>query len=206
MPLRKALAPVGGRLSRLRIAALAAAILAMPGPPASGRAEPPEALVPCLSCHGDKGTSEIENVPALGAQRAPYTLIQLFMFREGMRVAEPMNDFAKPLSDDDLRMAADFMAKLPPPKPADAPVEAARMEGARTLAQTHRCEFCHRPDWSGQESVPRLSGQREDYLLKTLRDYKSGARRGYEATMAEALQPVNDAALVELAYYIARFR
>ena len=171
-----------------------------------GWAEPPDVLVPCLACHGEKGTSVTENVPSLGAQRAPYTLIQLFMFREQLRLADPMNDFAKPLTDDDLRMAADFMAKLPPPKPAAVPTERARMERGHALAQTYRCEFCHRPDWSGQESAPRLSGQREDYLLKTLRDYKTGARRGYEATMAEALQPVDDAALVELAYYISRFR
>jgi cytochrome c553 len=54
--------------------------------------------------------------------------------------------------------------------------------------------------------VPRLADQREDYLLKTLRDYKSGARRGYDASMAEVLQPVDDAQLTEFAYYLARLR
>ena len=192
------------------IATLAVAIPVVSGLAASGLAEPPEKLVPCLVCHGASGTSEIENVPALGAQKEPYTLIQLFMFREGLRIAEPMNTFAKTLDDDDLRLAAATMAGLPPPRAANGatndPAEAARMERGQALAQTHRCVFCHRPDWSGQESVPRLSGQREDYLLKTLRDYKTGARRGYEATMAEALQPVDDAALVDLAHYIARWR
>jgi cytochrome c553 len=38
-------------------------------------------------------------VPSLGAQPAPYTVIQLFMFREQLRVAEPMNEMAKELSD-----------------------------------------------------------------------------------------------------------
>jgi cytochrome c553 len=54
--------------------------------------------------------------------------------------------------------------------------------------------------------VPRLADQREDYLLKTLREYKSGARHGYDATMAEVLQPIDDAQLVELAYYLAHVR
>jgi cytochrome c553 len=54
--------------------------------------------------------------------------------------------------------------------------------------------------------VPRVADQREDYLLKTLRDYKSGARHGYDATMAEALQPVDDAKLTDLAYYLAHLR
>ena len=53
---------------------------------------------------------------------------------------------------------------------------------------------------------PRLADQREDYLLTTLRDYKSGARRGYDASMAEVLQPLDDAQLVAIAYYLARWR
>lgn len=191
----------GKRYTRGWIAALAAAILGVPA-----LAEPPEKLAVCLACHGAEGTSEIENVPALGAQRATYTLTQLFMFRERLRIAEPMSEFAKPLSDDDLRLAAEFMANLPPPKPAGEPAEPARVERGQALAQTYRCSFCHRPDWSGQESAPRLSGQREDYLLKTLRDYKTGARRGYDATMAEALQPVDDETLKELAHYISHLR
>ena len=54
--------------------------------------------------------------------------------------------------------------------------------------------------------MPRLANQREDYLLKTLREYKSGARRGYDTSMAEVLQPVDDAQLIEFAYYLARLQ
>ncbi len=35
--------------------------------------------------------------------------------------------------------------------------------------------------------MPRIADQREDYLVKTLRDYKSNIRRGYDGTMAEVL-------------------
>jgi len=163
-------------------------------------------LVPCLACHGTVGTSELDNVPSLGGQMAPYTLIQLFMFREGMRVAEPMNEMAKPLTDDDLRLMSDSIAALPPPKPPAEASDAARLEKGRALTEQHHCNVCHRPDFSGRENVPRLADQREDYLLKTLRDYKSGVRRGYDASMAEALQPIDDDALVELSYYLARLR
>ncbi len=188
------------RLAWGGIAALAAAILTN-----SLRAEPPEKLVHCLECHSETGTSENENVPALGAQRPTYILTQLFMFREGLRVAEPMTDMAKPLTDDDLREIGDFMATLPPPKPLGGPPDPARMARGQALAQANRCLFCHRPDLTGQESAPHVANQREDYTLKTLRAYKSGARRGYDATMAEALQPLDDAAIVELAYYISHY-
>ncbi len=144
-------------------------------------------------------------MPSLGGQRAPYTIIQLFLFREGMRVAAPMNDLAKGLSDDDLRAIADALAALPPPKPPAEPGDPDRLERAQSVVAQNHCDVCHRPDFSGQDNVPRIADQREDYLLKTLRDYKSGARQGYEPTMAEALQPLSDAELVELAYYLAHF-
>jgi cytochrome c553 len=169
-------------------------------------AGPPEKLEPCLSCHGASGTSETEGVPALGAQRANYVLTQLFMFREGMRQADPMNAMANPLTDDDLREIGDLIAKLPAPKPPPDSPDATRMAHGRALAQQYRCSFCHQADLSGQEGAPRIANQREDYLLKSLQTYKSGTRRGYEATMAEALQPVADADLPDLAYYVAHYR
>ena len=54
--------------------------------------------------------------------------------------------------------------------------------------------------------MPRLADQREDYLLKTLEDYKSGARHGYDATMAEVLQPIDENDLSVLAYFLAHAR
>ena len=165
-----------------------------------------EKLERCLSCHGAEGRSETENVPSLGGQLAGYTLIQLFMFRERLRVAEPMNDPAKELSDDDLRSMANAIAASPSPKPPADLGDPARLEKARALTDQYHCRVCHRSDFSGQESVPRLADQREDYLIKTLRDYKSGTRHGYDATMAEVLQPIGDGQIAELAYYLAHIR
>jgi len=186
-----------------RVAASLAAFLAGALP---AFANPDEKLAPCLACHGAEGQSELENVPSLGAQPSPYTVIQLFMFREKMRVAEPMNEMAKELSDNDLQATADFFAKQPAPKPPADAGDPARLERSRAVVEQSHCDVCHRPDFSGRDNVPRLADQREDYLLKTLRDYKSGARRGYDASMAEVLQPIDDAQLVEFAYYLTHLR
>src|SRR6202790_4126768 len=114
----------------------------------SGRAETiAERAAPCLACHGEKGQSETENTPSLGAQQAPYALIQLFMFREKLRVFEPMNEMAKALSDDDLRKFSEFIGKLPKP---DAPADGgdpARLQRAQALVQQHHCASCHNPDF-----------------------------------------------------------
>ena len=92
------------------------------------------------------------------------------------------------MTDDDLRGFADAIAKLPAPKPADGPVDAARMERARALVEQNHCNVCHTPNFAGQENVPRIADQREDYLVKALRGYKDNSRRGYDAAMADVIR------------------
>jgi cytochrome c553 len=165
-----------------------------------------ERTAPCLACHGEHGQSETENTPSLGAQQAPYALIQLFMFREKLRSFELMNEMAKAFTDDDLRTFSDFIATLPKPTPLADPGDPARMARAQALVQQHRCNTCHNTDFSGKDNVPRLANQREDYLAKTMREYKDNSRHGYDATMAEVLQPVTTDQIADLAYFLARVR
>ena len=162
-----------------------------------------ERVAPCLACHGEKGQSTTDNTPSLGAQQAPYALIQLFMFREKLRVFEPMNEMAKTLSDDDLRTFSDFIAKLPKPVPAEAG-EPSRMARAQAVAQQHRCNSCHNPDFSGKDNVPRIAGQREDYLVKTLSEYKNNTRHGYDGSMADVMAAVTPEQIADLAWMLAR--
>jgi len=165
-----------------------------------------ERIAPCLACHGETGQSEKPEVPSLGAQPVNFLLIQIYMFREKLRQVEPMTAAAQGLSDEELRQFSAFISKLPPPNSQADPPNAARMERGRLLAQTHRCGFCHQPDFSGREQMPRLASQREDYLVKTLRAYKSNARRGYDASMAEVMYPIKDDEIPDLAFYFAHLR
>ena len=165
-----------------------------------------ERAAPCLACHGEKGQSETPEIPSLGGQPAPYLLIQLYLFREKQRTVEIMNEMTKAFTDDDLRAFSDLVAKLPAPQPAADAGDAARIQSGGALITANRCNSCHNLDLSGKENVPRIAGQREDYLLKTMREYKNNTRRGYDAAMAEVLAPVTDAQIVDLAHTIARFR
>ncbi|MFL6791728.1 MAG: c-type cytochrome [Bradyrhizobium sp.] len=165
-----------------------------------------ERAAPCFACHGERGQSVTENTPSLGGQQAPYALIQLFMFREKLRVFEPMNAMATPLSDDDLKTFSDFIAKLPKPPPPDGAGDSARMARGQALAEQNRCNSCHNPDFSGKENVPRIANQREDYLAKTLAEYKDNSRHGYDGSMADVMQPVTKEQIADLAYYLARVR
>ncbi len=163
-----------------------------------------ERMAPCLACHGEKGQSAIPEVPSLGAQTSPYLLIQLYLFREKLRHLDIMNEAVKGFTDDDLRAFADAISKLPAPPPTADQADPARMERGQALVQQHRCNVCHNPDLAGRESVPRIAGQREDFLVKTMREYKTNTRPGYDASMGDVLQPIADADIVDLAYFTAR--
>ena len=123
-----------------------------------------------------------------------------------MRKIEIMNDVAKGMTDDDLRKFADYFAKLPPPSPSGEAPDPAIAARAQALITKHLCASCHNPDFSGREQMPRLAAQREDYLLKALRDYKAAQRPGYDATMDEVIRPLTDADIVDLSHYLARLR
>jgi cytochrome c553 len=160
----------------------------------------------CFTCHGKDGTSAMALTPSLGGQPSFFTVAQLFLFRDGRRSKQPtpMDAYAKGLSDADLQsLAAVFEKQKPPPPPAQAP-QRERFERGRKLVEAKNCAVCHNPDYSGRDQMPRLANQREDYLLKAMRDYKSGQRIGYgSASMPEELSGFSDANLSDAAHFLA---
>ena len=163
-----------------------------------------ERLAPCLACHGERGTSGTEGVPSLGGQMPDYVVTQLFQFRERQREAPPMNDMASALSDDDLRGFADAVGALPAPVPAGGPPDPALLARAQALVSKHQCKSCHGAELTGRDALPRIRGQREDYLKAALTAYRSNARPGYDPAMNEVAQTLKDDEIADLAAYIAR--
>ena len=170
---------------------------------------------PCLECHGERGHSEHAVVPSLGGQPAPYLLIQLYLFRENQRAStykkddrmvEIMSEMTKGFTDDDLRAFSDFLSRLPPPPVWQDVPDMSRMQAGRALITQHHCNSCHSLDLTGRENIPRIANQREDFLVKTLREYRDNIRHGYDGVMASVLAPINDSQIADLAYYIARFQ
>ena len=115
---------------------LAAVVIATAAPAAGQTVQ--ERLPVCLSCHGEKGQSANPEVPSLGAQQKDYAMVQLYMFREKLRDVAPMNEMAKGLSDDDLRVLSETVAKLPAPIPPADAGDAARIERANDIVAKNR--------------------------------------------------------------------
>lgn len=187
---------------------LVAALLGPAAQPALAQKIADKARV-CFSCHGDSGTSAQALTPSLGGQPSFFVVAQLFLMRDGRRTKQgtPMDAFAKGLSDDDLRAYGELIANQPGPAAPAQGLDNDRYAKGRALAEQHHCGGCHAAGYSGHDQVPRVVHQREDYLLKALRDYRSGERIGYgSASMPEAVARLTDPDLAALAHYLAHLR
>ncbi len=161
-------------------------------------------FAPCASCHGENGVSYNVDTPSLAGQPSFYAITQLFLFRAGRRTNPLMTEMARPMSDADLRAYSELIGRLPPAPPAPGvPADPARMKRGAALAEQHRCTTCHGADLAGAKQVPRLAGQREEYLARALAEFRSGARIGYTPAMNETLTGLGAPELGDLAHYIA---
>ncbi len=159
----------------------------------------------CAACHGGAGVSPLAGTPSLAGQPELFLQWQLVYFRTGTRKNPTMQPLAAGLSDDDVRnLAAHFAAQKPPARGANGAADPAMFSVGQRVAQANRCASCHREDYAGEKAAARIGGQREDYLLKSLRDFKSGARTGGGvAAMPDAVYRLGDEELQALAHFMA---
>jgi len=159
----------------------------------------------CKGCHGDNSISQMENIPSLAGQLDQYIQWQLVYFRSGARKNEQMQPIVEGISNEDIRNLGAYFAAIEPFKatPDDNPDLSAK---GKQAAAGRRCASCHGDNFAGTKAVPRLAGQREDYLTKTLHDYKSSARNGGpQGVMSDVAYPLSDEEIEALAHYLAHF-
>jgi cytochrome c553 len=114
-----------------------------------------------------------------------------------------MQPIVEQIDNNDIRNLGAYFASLAPPKapPDDNPDLS--QKGAQA-AVGRRCASCHTDTFAGTKAVARIAGQREEYLLKALHDYKSGARSGGGvAAMADVAYPLSEEEITALAHYLA---
>lgn len=192
-------------LKTLTVAAAVVAVAFFPvageaaGDPARGR----DKTEVCVPCHGPTGNSERPETPSLAGQPADFVEMQLILFREGVRKVEVMREFARGLSDKDIEdIAASYAAQAMTPRPGDRRDRDFRRGGE--LSRGMYCGQCHARQYLGGGQVPRLAGQREDYLLHALRDYQGNTRVGFDTNMNGVVHGLSEADLAALAHYFAQ--
>jgi cytochrome c553 len=158
----------------------------------------------CTACHGEGGISQTENIPSLAGQPDQFVQWQLVFFRGGARKNEQMQPVAEQISNEDIRSLGAYFASLPPPKPATPDDDPDLSKKGAQAAVGRRCASCHTDTYAGTKAVARLAGQREEYLVKALNDYKSGIRTGGAgAAMTDVAYPLSEEEITALAHYLA---
>jgi cytochrome c553 len=190
-------------LTLVTLAGLASSLLFAPAAPAADLAAGKQKAELCAGCHGEGGISQTENVPSLAGQPDLFIQWQLVFFRSGTRKNEQMQPIIDQLNNEDIRNLGAYFASLDPPKPAPDDNPGLSQKGAQA-ALGRRCASCHTDTYAGTKAVARVAGQREEYLLKALHDYKSGVRSGSGvAAMAEVAYPLSEEEITALAHYLA---
>ena len=191
--------------SRALLLAIGAAVWAAPWSGEAAAETLQERLQVCGSCHGETGSSKMENVPSLAGQPALFLTNQLILMREKLRRVEAMEPFVKGLKDDEIVALAEHYARLTP-EPGDEVVDQAAVARGAGLAERLRCVSCHGAQFEGYQQIPRLIPQRLDYLVKSLTEYRDGKRYGIDTSMNGVMYQVSDRDIRALAHYLGSLR
>jgi cytochrome c553 len=160
----------------------------------------------CASCHGINGRSFKVNYPILAGQTAPYILHELQDFKEGRRSDPTMDAIMPQLSDEDMRdLAAFFAASEPFSSPSESdPIKTSR---GKKLAEREQCASCHLGGAdAGGGGIPRIEGQHRNYMVKQLKDFKSGRRANDGGLMQHIAQSITDSDIEDLGNYFSGMR
>ena len=155
------------------LALLAATVIGLA--PASADTIEEKAQV-CASCHGEAGLPTDAAYPLIWGQHQGYLYLQLRDFKLGQRKNEIMNGIAQDMSRDDMMGLAEYFSKktwVNLNQPRASPEETKRAEAAMTAGQ---CGSCHGAQGLGDSTNPRIAGQRREYILKTLQDFRARTR------------------------------
>ena len=188
------------------IGALSLAALALVPARAADNAAAQEKAAVCSGCHGENGISQTENIPSLAGQPDQFLQWQLVFFRAGSRKNEQMQPIAQEIANEDIRSLGAYFAAMTPPKAAEDKDPDLSKKGAQ-VAVGRRCASCHTDSFAGTKAVARLAGQREEYLVKALQDYKSSQRvGGGGAAMADVAYHMSEEEITAVAHYLAYFK
>ncbi len=188
----------------------------------------------CAGCHGENGNSAVPMYPKLAQQHSSYLSLQLQNFKSGARNNPVMAPMAMALSDSDMADIAAYYAEqkitanpapsLPPDDEDDAPAaDKSAKETMPTLlakgsniyrngnlaTEVSACIACHGPSGEGNRPAkfPALNAQHADYLIKSLSDFKSGARSNNSENMMHMIaRKMSDAEIKAVSYYISTLK
>ena len=139
----------------------------------------------CTACHGE-GKPIDKSIPNIYGQNEGYIYIELRDMKKGQRKNDQMAAIVENLSREDMLALAAFFSAKPWPNLQEPRADGDDAKHFASMATSAGCVGCHQAGYIGAGTQPRLAGQNYDYLIKTMLDFRSGAR-GNNAWMKDLL-------------------
>jgi cytochrome c553 len=155
----------------------------------------------CKVCHGADGNAVREGTPSLAGQDPVYIVDQLNRYADGRRRDYWMGSLSSTFSDEDKIKLAIFYSEqtMTPARGGDTRL----LERGRQLFQDN-CSECHGADGRASEGYARLAGQRPEYTIKMLKEFRSPQGRRFNPLMyARAFMLKSEQDIVAVATYLA---
>lgn len=160
-----------------------------------------EKLAICFDCHDKGGYTPDPTFPILSGQEYYYLYVQLKDFEAGRRASDIMSPIASQLSRDEMKLVAQYYSEQPWPSIGYSGAVDKVAAGERAAA-AGQCVQCHLGSYEGNSRIPRLAGQYQGYLRKTMLDFKSKARAN-SAAKSTLMESFSDAELEAMADFLS---
>lgn len=167
----------------------------------------------CAACHGADGNSVVAPNPSLAGQQAEYIAKQLANFKSGERKSAVMMPMTATLTPDDMRNLGAYFseqkAKSGVAKDKDLVIAGQKIyRGGNAANGLPACGSCHGPAGMGVPvQYPRLAGQRSEYTLTQLQNFRSGERANDNAKVMRVIAgKLSDQDMKAVSEYIAGLR
>ena len=79
-------------------------------------------------------------------------------------------------------------------------------KNGQIISKEALCGTCHLPNYVGRDQMPRIAAQREDYLLYSMRQFRSNQAIGRDTIMAASLYGMSDDDLKAIAHYLSQLK
>ena len=127
----------------------------------------------CVKCHGEEGNSQTPGIPSLAGQQPHYLITAVQEYHRGERRTAAMEKILRDVSRRDLEsLALYFASRMPAQRPAPP-----RGDPKAGEPQTAMCGGCHGPNGVSRDAAtPSLAAQDPQYLVKSIRAYRTSRR------------------------------
>jgi cytochrome c553 len=157
----------------------------------------------CQYCHGKDGNSLKGNIPNLAQQNPIYLLTQFEAFRNGTRKNKVMNELAKGLTEEErINIALYYASQNVSTDKNPVNINSGLYSrGADIYKKT--CVACHGEKGYGLHSLPRIAGQKHDFITATLAAYKDQKGVRPDSPMVPVSRALSENDIMAIATFVS---